>query len=559
MWKVVIYLAVVFTLLVTGNTGQSTKVINTPSGQLQGLVTSINGSIIYQFRNIPYAKPPVGELRFSKPVKYGSWTGIRDATTFGPACVQDVPSSKNLSISEDCLSLNVYAPANFTSSKTVMVWIHGGGYIKGGSAMFDGSYLALRGDVLVVTINYRLGVFGFLSTSDSILPGNNGLRDQQLALKWINANIKAFAGNPESITIFGESAGGFSVGLQSIIPQNKGLFHRAIAQSGASPSFVSIVHQPLIFTGSFGNRVGCRFVPGYSPTFLACVKGKSTEELLKAQIKASTPVTVTPFTFGPMISPVVDKDLLPDVPSALLKNTSSESYEFFRSLDFMAGNVNREGSILIQKYLHNFSQIFHFDQENGVPNEIVCDVLAPAAVSAFFKNIVKNKTIQTEICDKYKDDNLEEEGNKMADLFGDAFFVVPSVIALDVHSNRNNKTNTFQYIFNRRNPSMKGNGPYPHWFEGAPHASENIFLFGLQQLAQRIHVSEEDLSLSAHMQQYWANFAKYGKPSADPGAVIWPYYDSINRMYLNLDNTTAVNEHIFADRVSFWTKKVPIF
>ncbi|XP_033753645.1 cholinesterase-like [Pecten maximus] len=517
----VVYTVLVFTVLVVKITGQNTKVIATASGQLQGLVTLANGSTVYQFRNIPYAKPPIGELQFAKPVEYGSWTGIRNATAYGPACIQDVPKGKNQSISEDCLSLNVYVPVSTVGRRTVMVWIHGGGYIKGDAAMFDGSYLALRGDVVVVTINYRLGVFGFLSTNNTVLPGNNGLWDQQLALKWIKSNIKAFGGDSDSVTIFGESAGGFSVGIQSIIPQNKGLFHRAIAQSGAAPSFVSIVHQPLIFTGSFGERIGCHFNYTNSPMFLKCLKTKTVEELLKAQINASAPVSVAPFTFGPVISPVVDRDLLPDVPSALLKNKSSEAYKFFRSLDFMAGNVNKEGSILINKYLRNFSQIFHFDPEMGVPNYVVCDVLAPAAVSAFFKNIVKNKTIEKEICDKYKDNDLGEEGNKMGDLFGDAFFVVPSVIALDVHSNGNNETNTFQYIFNRRNPAMKGNGPYPQWFVGTPHASDNVFLFGIQQLAQRIHVSDEDLDLSTHMQQSWANFAKTGKPSAG-GSTIWP-------------------------------------
>ncbi|OWF39891.1 cholinesterase-like [Mizuhopecten yessoensis] len=557
MMQAVVQIFVTFGLVV-GITGQNTKVITTPSGQLRGLVTLANNSIVYQFRNIPYAKPPIGELRFAKPVEYGSWPGIRDATAFGPACTQSVNGVTYQNVSEDCLTLNVYVPKNMLGNRTVMVWIHGGGYIKGEAAIFDGSYLALRGGLVVVTINYRLGVFGFLSTNDTVIPGNNGLWDQQLALKWLKTNIKAFGGNSESVTIFGESAGGFSVGLQSIIPQNKGLFHRAIAQSGAAPSFLTIVHQPLLFTVSFGERVGCHFITSNSPMFLKCLKSKTAKELLNAQINASAPVSLTPFSFGPVISPVVDKEFLPDVPSALMKNKSSESYQFFRTLDFMAGNVNREGSIFINKYLYNFSQIFHFVPEKGVPNAVVCNVLAPGAVSAFSKSIVKNKTIEKEICDEYKDDDPELEGNKMGDLFGDAFFVVPSVVALDVHSDGNNMTNTFQYIFNRRNPAMRGNGPYPHWFTGAPHASDNVFLFGIQQLAQRIHVSDADLNLSAHMQQYWANFAKTGKPFAD-GSANWPYYDRTSRSYLNLDDVISAKEHIFLDRVTFWTEKVPIF
>ncbi|XP_060064174.1 cholinesterase-like [Ylistrum balloti] len=544
-------------VLVAKITGQNTKIITTPSGQLRSLVTQVNNTTVYQFRNIPYAKPPIDDLRFAKPVDYGPWVGIRDATAYGPACIQGVTGSKRQSISENCLTLNVYVPTNIHGSRTVMVWIHGGGYIKGDAAMFDGSYLAVRGEVVVVTINYRLGVLGFLSTYDKVLPGNNGLLDQQLALKWLQNNIQAFGGNPNSVTIFGESAGGFSVGLQSIIPQNKGLFHRAIAQSGAAPSFVSIAHQPLFFTAAFGETVGCRFTSVNSSTFLKCLKTKTAEQILNAQINASTPASVIPFSFGPVISPVVDGELLPDVPSVLMKNRSSESYKFFRSLDYIAGNVNREGSILIQKYLQNFSQVFHFDPEKGVPNNVVCDVLAPAAVSALFKNIVKNRTTEKKICDEYRDNDPEAEGNKMADLFGDAFFVVPSVEALDIHSDGNNITSTFQYIFNRRNPAMKGNGPYPQWFEGTPHASDNIYLFGIQQLAQRINVSDADLNLSTHVQQYWANFAKTGNPFSN-GSMVWPYYDSTRRTYLNLDDVISTKEHVFAERISFWTEELPV-
>ncbi|XP_052071092.1 carboxylesterase 1F-like [Mytilus californianus] len=193
-----------------------------------------------EFRNIPFAKPPVGGLRFHQPVPYGSWSDIYDATRFGPSCIQSVNGIvdqyvPNTNTSEDCLVLNIYVPSGFSESnaKSVIIWVHGGGYYLGQGMFYDGSYLSGIGDVIVVTINYRLGVFGFFSTMDDVALGNYGLWDQQMAIKWVHDNIESFGGDPNSVTIAGQSAGAFSVALQALNPANKGLFHRVIAQSGA--------------------------------------------------------------------------------------------------------------------------------------------------------------------------------------------------------------------------------------------------------------------------------------------------------------------------------------
>src|SRR3984957_10879618 len=209
------------------------------------------------FLGIPYAVPPVGELRWKPPAPPAKWPGVRAATEFGARCMQGSPYSdmvfRDPGIREDCLSLNVWTPAkNPKANLPVMVWIHGGGFMAGGSSepRQDGRVLATHG-VVVVSMNYRLGIFGFLvlpelaAESDKKAAGNYGLLDQVAALEWVHRNIAAFGGDPGNVTIFGESAGSFSVSALMASPLAKGLFHKAIGESGAAFYSEGLSFDPL--------------------------------------------------------------------------------------------------------------------------------------------------------------------------------------------------------------------------------------------------------------------------------------------------------------------------
>lgn len=205
---------------------------------VQTLVPGTNDRFVDQFRKIPYAFPPVGPLRFQKPQPFGSWDETLEGRDFGPSCMQghsaffaDVP---NKDLSEDCLFLNIYVPSDASpnGSLPVMVWIHGGAFLYGQGMFYNASNLASVANVVVVTLNYRLGLLGFFTLNDPVARGNYGIYDQILALQWIKDHIVSFGGDPISITIFGESAGGISTSLLSLIPSNKGLFKRVISQSG---------------------------------------------------------------------------------------------------------------------------------------------------------------------------------------------------------------------------------------------------------------------------------------------------------------------------------------
>ncbi|HEV3510303.1 MAG TPA: carboxylesterase family protein, partial [Candidatus Sulfotelmatobacter sp.] len=219
--------------------GMDGVVVKTASGPVKG--ESEKGVLV--FRGIPYAAPPLGPLRFRPPGPPVAWTEVRSALDFAPACPQLVetdPTENNNSVmSEDCLAVNVWTPGVVGKKRPVMVWVHGGGFIEGSArnTWYDGASLAGRGDVVVVTLQYRLGVWGFLEIpdiagQDFAQSGNVGLLDQVAALKWVKQNIVAFGGDPNNVTIFGQSAGGGSVGMLMVMPAAHGLFQKAIMESG---------------------------------------------------------------------------------------------------------------------------------------------------------------------------------------------------------------------------------------------------------------------------------------------------------------------------------------
>jgi para-nitrobenzyl esterase len=222
-------------------------IVETARGRVQGASeTGVGGNTVGSWKGIPFAKPPVGALRFRAPQAAEPWAGVRDATRYGSPCIQ-LPFFSSIDApivgSEDCLTLNVWSPAADQHKRPVLLWIHGGGWVMGTSAQYDGSLLAVRGDVVVLSINYRLGPWGFLylndllgqTTSAGPAPSPNpGLLDIVAALSWVQENVSRFGGDPSNVTIFGQSAGGMLVGTLLALPAARGLFHRAIALSGAA-------------------------------------------------------------------------------------------------------------------------------------------------------------------------------------------------------------------------------------------------------------------------------------------------------------------------------------
>lgn len=490
-------------------------ILKTKLGDVMGIRKTVNnGSTnVFNFFNIPYAKPPIGGLRFAKPEPFGKWDETLNATKLGNACIQP-PDPFNQSIlhelSEDCLQLNIYVPNNISSGvkRSVMVWIHGGAYIFGSGTLYNGTMLAARGDVLVVTINYRLGVFGFLSYNETIARGNYGLWDQILALKWVQENIEDYSGDPTSVTIFGESAGGFSVSLLSLIPSNKRLFHRVIAESGVSDSFFSLSVHAKITSITLGDALGCVYDPltRNFKTVLFCIRSKSAEEILNVLDKVgiyflSSLTTEIPF------APVIDGELFNDFPSKVLANDLSDELAFFKSLDMIIGNCNMEGSLYLGMTPQE-QEKYHINITAGIPQDFFCEKFIPAIVRTYFDH---NSKVSEAICKEYKVDNdPDEQSRQVLLMYTDMFFISPTFTSLFAHSGGKAYQSTYQYVFTNKTPLPYG-AHRPPWYKGAGHASELVFLFGIEDLHYRnIPVTPEEFQLSYVMKDLWVNFAKTG-------------------------------------------------
>ncbi|CAC5389482.1 Putative inactive carboxylesterase 4 [Mytilus coruscus] len=443
----------------------------TKLGNITGVERNILDNKLLEFRKIPYAKAPVGNLRFEKPVPYGSWTTPLDATTFSPSCYQDLPENvKNVLINkivtEDCLFLNIQVPFTVTpkTKKSVMVWIHGGGFSTGQAALYDTGRFAITGDVIVVTINYRLNVFGFLSTTD--LDGNYGIWDQILAIQWIKNNIESFGGNSDSITIFGESAGGFSVGLLSIASRNDGLFQRAIMQSGVA-----------ISPYSMGQKANSSLVSQFvncthnDKNLVSCLKRKTSSELFEGLTKSKFRQQTL---LGIQLAPVVDGKLFLDHPLKLLNDADSPASKFYRSLDVIIGTISGEASLFVFS-LQELQKPFHFNISDGIPKRILTDFLAPEIAKAYFNG---NPRVITAIIGQYGQSNdIMRQTFDILDLYTDLLFFVPAVRSLLLHDPNNaKKSRQFLYMFYGQ-PSFPLFGPLPPWFNRSEHAADTMYQF----------------------------------------------------------------------------------
>ncbi|XP_078213516.1 cocaine esterase isoform X7 [Callithrix jacchus] len=454
-------------LLIQGQGQDSASPIRTThTGQVLGSLVHVKGADVgvHTFLGIPFAKPPVGPLRFAPPEPPESWSGVRDATTHPAMCLQDLTTLDSevmnqvnvtipsISMSEDCLYLSIYTPAHTHegSNLPVMVWIHGGGLVFGMASMYDGSVLAAFEDVVVVTIQYRLGVLGFFSTGDKHATGNWGYLDQVAALRWVRRNIAHFGGNPDCVTIFGESAGGTSVSSLVLSPIAQGLFHRAIMQSGVAVLPGLIANSADVISTVVANLSACDQVD--SEALVGCLRGKSKEEILAIN---------KPFKC--MIPAVVDGVFLPRHPQELLASAE------FQPIPSIIGVNNDEFGWIIPSMLPpTFVDL--------LMEEYIGDSGDPQTLRAQFQEIMM-----------------------------DSLFVIP---ALQVAHFQRSQGPVYFYEFQHQ-PSWVKNIRPPH--VKADHADELPYVFGSLFWGNYVKFTEEEEQLSRKMMKYWANFARNGR------------------------------------------------
>ncbi|XP_037062079.1 acylcarnitine hydrolase-like [Peromyscus leucopus] len=534
--------AVVFGLLllllhVQGqDSSEASPIRNTHTGQVRGSLIQVNDTKVgvHRFLGIPFAKPPTGPLRFAPPEAPEPWSGVRDGTSYPATCLQNVDMTNSeglkklkmttppISMSEDCLHLNIYTPAHAHegSNLPVMVWIHGGALVVGMASMYDGSMLTATEDVVVVTIQYRLGVLGFFSTGDQHARGNWGYLDQVAALHWVQQNIAYFGGNPDLVTIFGESAGGTSVSSHVVSPLSKGLFHRAIMQSGVAvlPGLISSSSEEVYQT--VANLSGCEAIN--SEALVHCLRGKSEAEIL-----------VINKVFQ-VIPAVVDGEFLARHPQELLASVD------FHPVPSIIGVNNDEYGWIIPMVTGSAQTIKEITRKN---------------LQAVLKNTAAQMMLPPECSDLIMEEYMGDTEDpqvlqiQFTEMMGDFTFGIP---ALQVAHFQRSHAPVYFYEFQHRSSFFKDIKP-PH--VKADHGDEVPFVFGSFFWSAKFDLTEEEELLKRRMMKYWANFARHGNPNSE-GLPYWPMLDH-DEQYLQLDIKPAVGRALKARRLQFWTKTLP--
>jgi para-nitrobenzyl esterase len=447
-----------------------------------------------RFAGIRYAKAPTGERRFLPPEPVDAWDGVYDATAFGPSAPQAAPLpgavgvQQNLVTDEDCLFLNVWTPHADDAKRPVMVWVHGGAYTIGSGDIYDGASLCRRGDVVVVTLNYRLGVLGWLPL-DHLDPslagsGNNGVRDQIEALRWVRDNIAAFGGDPDCVTVFGESAGGGSVAAILCAPSADGLYHRAIIESGA-PGF----GPPVLQERYTDELLAAMDAPGGG---LAALRDATPDQLVAAVTAVGLidrlgsgpeyPIDGT----GPSPHPVVDGVVVTRTFEEALRDKAD------RNVPLIIGTNVDEGTL------------FTLLLPQGISDEALAQSLGPSAHDP------------ERILAALRAANTGHA--PLVDLMTDAVFRIPSLRGADAQAATD--VPVWVYLFTWRTPVFGGG-------LGATHALELPFVWGMTKEPgwQFLVGDTPPAHLTDAMQEAWLAFARTGDPNteAQPG---WPRYDA---------------------------------
>jgi para-nitrobenzyl esterase len=498
--------------------------VKTANGIVEGTST---GSGIRTFKGIPFAAPPVGDLRWQPPQAVKDWTAVRKADQFGPRCMQrpifgDMGFRSN-GMSEDCLYLNVWTPAKSGNELLpVLVYFYGGGFVAGdgSEARYQGESMARKG-IVALTVNYRLGVFGFFAhpeltkESPHHASGNYGLLDQNAALRWVRQNIAAFGGDPKKVTIAGESAGSISVSAQMASPLSKDLIAGAIGESGSIIGALSAV--PL----DEGEQKGIKFATSVGATSLAALRAMPAEKLLEATGRPGTPFP----------SPTIDGYLFPKSPPEiyaageqahvpLLVGSNSEEIPYMGVLGQEKPTLENYRKALQKLYGDKAGEVFK---------------LYPASTDA-------------EVLDAAQD------------LASDRFISYSTWKWLDLAAKTGGKP-TYYYLYARPRPAMRpemGNataglagGVAPAnaasqrpRSRGAVHSAEIEYAMGNLDSNKVYAWMPDDYKVSEIMEQYFANFIKTGNPNG-PGLPVWPTFDTGRRMTIDVD-TRAEREKVRA-------------
>jgi para-nitrobenzyl esterase len=498
--------------------------VSTRFGAVEGLARAGHQAYL----GLPFASPPVGSRRFRRPEPPAVWSGTLSAQRFRPAAMQGAGFAPGTRVegaeSEDCLYLNVFTPAADGRKRPVMFWVHGGAFTVGtaGTPLYDGGALATLGDVVVVTTNYRVGALGFLALGDDGArwgaEANLGLWDQLAALRWVHEHIENCGGDPEQVTLFGESAGATSVSLLMVNPRARGLFRRAIAQSSTGPLTLPPVQRAAPTADALLGALGLTRAQSER------LQQVPAAELLHAQEKVEANLATWPHFY-----PVHDGALISESPAQRLASGACHD------IAFLAGSNRDEWNLFAAADVKAW-------QEPLTP---------AAAVEALFPQLPRRVRGETQqLFDTYtssrKARGLPHDPRAIVRaILGDARFVVPGQRFMEAHVEGGGRA--FSYLFTYESPGLRG-------ALGACHALELPFVFGTLSAPGQDRFAGAGAhleALSRHMMQSWVAFARTGDPSHGP-LDPWPPYEADSRATMQLDVTSTQVFDPFSEERAAW-------
>ncbi|WAQ93598.1 EST2E-like protein [Mya arenaria] len=535
--------------------------VKTKLGMINGKTNTVmfrdKQFVVNEFLGVPYAKPPMGELRFQRPQPYGAFQQPIDGTKYGASCPQTKMKHINIggrSDNEDCLFLNLYVPTNKADTgdnHAVMIWMHGGGLSFGDGNMTAGTVLAGYGNVIVVTINYRLALFGFLNIGDERAKGNMGLWDQRLAFQWINENVGAFGGDPSRVTILGESAGAMSAHLHSLYPENRGLFQNVISQSGTATLPFAVGSDNLPAARIYAEHLECR--TDTTEDIFQCLKSVDTKRFIDvAEVIVDNDTLATQAFFAHTI----DGEFVARSSKETLKLPDSDEVKFMKELNYINGVNADEGALWVIMLAANHNGSID-DLKVGKAD---VSMLVPMMVGMMCPGQNTHSAVSDLIDYEYTNwANPEDARAVYTKLSGDIFMNVPAMDLNLAHAN-GSASNTWFYNFMLAPAHRFFN--LPKWISTATHGEEIPHVFGYYLDNEQwfnttdYQPPERELDVSERVMTYWTNFAKFGDPNGD-GPVTWPKYTLETMQHLVIDEEDSIGQRLYTKEYQLWREIVP--
>ncbi|EDV20442.1 uncharacterized protein TRIADDRAFT_32073 [Trichoplax adhaerens] len=526
-------------------------IIPTKNGLVSGKTIITNGRTQFTYRGIPYAQPPINELRFKPPVPVKSWNGVLNTTQYQYSCPQRLPinfyiepNSLASKTSEDCLYLNIFTSnPSSAGNMSVLVYIHGGGYDSGSGARWSGQILAANEGIVVVTINYRIGILGFMTSGEEDIAkrailANNGLKDQSLALQWVKDNIENFGGNPDFITLAGNSAGGGSAIYHVVMPSSKGLFRGVISQSAPYGATLPFIQSRIAFPISLAVAKTSyqRFVSSANCTrnttslIVKCLQALTVQQLISLQIVQRSNNIALSF-------PVADASTIREA-----LHTAIPAGRFHK-VSIMMGTTLNDGYFGLLG-LPNPGSI-----AQGIPRQGFIAITNNAF--PFASQRVK-LSIQYQYTNWSNFNSPISNRDQYGELFNDFVFAIPNEYYADQFSRY---VPTFNYIFAHRT-----SGTYRPAYLKITHTMEVPYVFGYpvdNPAGFPTTFNAEEQELSRHMMSYWGNFVRNGNPTDLSSPITWPEYTQDTKKYLWIAPNFQVKNNFFATQAAFWNQYLP--